>query len=148
MTEANTWVLEHLISKGNLVLKSGEIEHASPHCWRCNNPLIFRMTKQWFINLDKNNLFERAQQEIKKASVSFYPAKSKSQFLTTIACRPHEWCISRQRKCTPSQPFLRHYFLFLFYFLFTFVFFFCLFIFFVIYFLHDELHFSAHSENQ
>lgn len=92
--------MTYLETTGRLILRSGDVEHSSPHCWRCSHPLIYRVTPQWFINLDKNDLFDRVIKEIDtNKSLSFSPARSKTQFSTTIASRPREWCISRQRKC-------------------------------------------------
>ena len=38
--------------------------HSYPHCWRCQNPLIFLATEQWFINIDHQGLREQMVAEI------------------------------------------------------------------------------------
>ena len=73
---------------------AGEIEHSYPHCWRCHNPLIFRATEQWFVNLEHNRLRQRALEEIKK--VQWVPPWGQERIHGMIETRP-DWCISRQR---------------------------------------------------
>ncbi len=42
-----------------------EIEHSYPHCWRCEEPVIFRATDQWFVSMDETGLRERARGAIR-----------------------------------------------------------------------------------
>ncbi len=50
--EANEKIVEYLEKKG-LVFKVGKIKHRYPVCWRCSTPLIFRLSKQIFLNISK-----------------------------------------------------------------------------------------------
>ncbi len=93
ITEGQTWVLEELERRGTLLYKT-EINHPYPHCWRCRKPLIFRATQQWFCNLEKHHLRERALKAID--SVAFFPERSGNFLRATIGSRL-EWCLSRQR---------------------------------------------------
>jgi len=34
------------------LIESTEVEHEYAHCWRCHNPVIFRLTKQWFFKIE------------------------------------------------------------------------------------------------
>ena len=36
----------------NVLLKKTKVEHEYPHCWRCKNPVIFRITHQWFFRVE------------------------------------------------------------------------------------------------
>src|ERR1017187_5219829 len=36
---------------GALLLSKTSLSHSYPHCWRCKQPVIFRATHQWFIDL-------------------------------------------------------------------------------------------------
>ena len=36
---------------GSLLLSKTSLSHSYPHCWRCKQPVIFRATHQWFIDL-------------------------------------------------------------------------------------------------
>jgi isoleucyl-tRNA synthetase len=90
---ANPLIIKKLKEK-NMLLFSEEILHSYPNCWRCNNPLIFRATEQWFFNMDKNNLREKVLNLIKK--VKWVPEWGEAKFSHLIKNRP-DWCISRQR---------------------------------------------------
>lgn len=94
ITDALGWVIKTLQEKGTLAYKTS-ITHSYPHCWRCHNGLMFRATDQWFCNLQREQLVERALDEIEK--ISFVPEWGKARLHAFIAHRP-EWCISRQRQ--------------------------------------------------
>ncbi len=91
--EANKGVIEKLHELGAL-LKSEEMDHSYPHCWRCKNPIIFRATEQWFISMEKSDLRKKALEAIEK--VAWTPAWGKDRIYGMIQNRP-DWCISRQR---------------------------------------------------
>jgi isoleucyl-tRNA synthetase len=101
--EANPAVIELLKSRGALVAE-GKIQHSYPHCWRCHNPVIFRATEQWFIQLDSGSasvpppkapaLRKLALDAIPK--VKWTPEWGHERIYEMIAHRP-DWCISRQR---------------------------------------------------
>jgi len=101
--EANPIVIELLKKRGMLVGEK-KITHSYPHCWRCHNPVIFRATEQWFIQMDAGTatipapkapaLRPRALEEIEK--VKWLPAWGRERMREMIAGRP-DWCISRQR---------------------------------------------------
>lgn len=90
---ANPLIIERL-KKDDKLFYSEEILHSYPNCWRCNNPLIFRATEQWFFNMDKNNLREKVLELA--ARVKWVPEWGKDKFSNLIKNRP-DWCISRQR---------------------------------------------------
>ncbi len=48
--EANPIVIKLLQNRGALLVEQ-KLSHSYPHCWRCHNPVIFRATEQWFIDL-------------------------------------------------------------------------------------------------
>jgi isoleucyl-tRNA synthetase len=100
--EANPAIIDLLIARQALMGRS-DVYHSYPHCWRCHNPVIFRATEQWFINIDtplKNadgsdtTFRQRALDEIKR--VHWDPAWGEDRISNMIATRP-DWCISRQR---------------------------------------------------
>ena len=91
--EANPAVVELLKSRGMLVGER-KLSHSYPHCWRCHNPVIFRATEQWFIELDHDDLRKNALAEI--AKVKWKPEWGEERIHDMVAERP-DWCISRQR---------------------------------------------------
>lgn len=90
---ANTDVIDVLTEEGAL-LHDEALNHSYPHCWRHKTPIIFRATPQWFISMDKNNLREKALEEIK--SVKWIPEWGEARINSMVEGRP-DWCISRQR---------------------------------------------------
>ncbi|WP_370050719.1 isoleucine--tRNA ligase [Mariprofundus sp. EBB-1] len=91
--QANAIMVEHLQSCGAL-LETSQIKHSYPHCWRCHKPLIFRATPQWFISMDKNDLRQKALEEIKKTE--WTPDWGENRIRAMVEQRP-DWCVSRQR---------------------------------------------------
>ncbi len=91
--DANPEIIAELRRRGNLVAED-VIDHTYPHCWRCKNPTIFRATEQWFISMERNNLRQRALEEIRK--VKWIPPWGEERIYNMILTRS-DWCISRQR---------------------------------------------------
>ncbi len=93
VANAHGWVIQKLTEANTLVLKAS-IKHSYPHCWRCRGGLIFRATKQWFCDLSRNDLKEKACAAISR--ITMLPEASHNRFEATIEGRL-EWCLSRQR---------------------------------------------------
>ncbi|MBU1754384.1 isoleucine--tRNA ligase [bacterium] len=91
--KANPVIIEKLKGLDRL-LHTETINHSYPHCWRCKQPIIFRATPQWFINIDKDGFRERVLSDIDK--VAWLPSWGRDRFYNTVSARP-DWCISRQR---------------------------------------------------
>jgi isoleucyl-tRNA synthetase len=49
--EASDQIVGDLSERGFLV-SAGTYLHNYPHCWRCDTPLIFRLSDDWFIGVD------------------------------------------------------------------------------------------------
>ena len=101
--EANPIIIE-LLKQRSALAGEKKLTHSYPHCWRCHNPVIFRATEQWFIQLDNGSatvpppkapaLRKLALEQIKK--VKWTPAWGEDRMHNMLAERP-DWCISRQR---------------------------------------------------
>ncbi len=95
--EANPHIVKLLERRGALAA-SGTLTHSYPHCWRCHQPVIFRATEQWFIDLDRPGadgaLRPRALDEIER--VKWTPEWGRERIADMVAKRP-DWCVSRQR---------------------------------------------------
>ncbi|PYU90364.1 MAG: isoleucine--tRNA ligase [Acidobacteria bacterium] len=92
--DANEPIVELLKARGTLVGPPGWLTHSYPHCWRCHNPIIFRASDQWFIDIDHSRLREVALEAIKK--VRWSPEWGEERMANMLATRP-DWCVSRQR---------------------------------------------------
>jgi isoleucyl-tRNA synthetase len=91
--EADQRVIEALENSGHL-LSQAKFQHSYPHCWRCHNPLLFRATVQWFMNIDHNGHRQKALNAI--GETTWYPPVSINRISSMVANRP-DWCLSRQR---------------------------------------------------
>ena len=88
--DSNLKVMELL--KDSLLVHE-KINHSYPHSERGKTPIIFRATKQWFIDVN-SGLREKCLEEIDK--ISFFPNEGSKRLRAMIENRP-DWCISRQR---------------------------------------------------
>ena len=46
-------IIVKLLKDRGALLGNHSYTHSYPHCWRCHNPVIFRATEQWFIEMDR-----------------------------------------------------------------------------------------------
>jgi len=92
--KANKAIIEKMRSGGTLIF-SEDVTHSYPHCWRCKEPIIFRATEQWFMNVDHDGLREKMIDTIDK-DVEWIPAIGRDRIGAMVKLRP-DWCLSRQR---------------------------------------------------
>lgn len=88
---ANKAIAKKLEEVGAL-LAIQKIVHQYPHCWRCNSPIIYRATEQWFCSV--NGFKDEAVKAIE--SVKWIPAWGEDRIKGMVRDRS-DWCISRQR---------------------------------------------------
>jgi len=53
-----------LLKRENALIEKSPVEHEYAHCWRCHNPVIFRLTTQWFFKVE--DLIEEMRELNKK----------------------------------------------------------------------------------
>jgi isoleucyl-tRNA synthetase len=97
--EAADQIVGDLAERG-FVVESGTYLHNYPHCWRCDTPLIFRISDDWFIAVDalREQLLEA------NGSVEWVPAymgKRMDDWLRNMG----DWNISRRRYYGLPLPF-------------------------------------------
>ncbi|MFQ5998871.1 MAG: isoleucine--tRNA ligase, partial [Candidatus Bathyarchaeia archaeon] len=85
-------IINDLRSK-NLLVKSGEIEHDYPLCWRCDSPLIYIADRQWFIKTEPI----RARMIAENKEVDWVPDWAGKNRFGEWLVNSGDWCISRSR---------------------------------------------------
>ncbi|MDG6220384.1 MAG: isoleucine--tRNA ligase [Candidatus Thermoplasmatota archaeon] len=90
--ETTTAILGDL-NKKSLLLKPGAEEHRYGHCWRCKNPVIYRITSQWFIKISE--IREQMLAEVDR--VEWTPEWVGTGRQRNWVENSRDWCISRQR---------------------------------------------------
>lgn len=89
--DSNKIVIDRL-TKTNSLLNYKKITHSVAIDWRTKKPVIYRATKQWFVNICKiKDKLIAAIDDVK-----FINPNNKKQLLDMVSNRV-EWCISRQR---------------------------------------------------
>lgn len=91
-TEAANKAIAKRLDEERSLLAIEKIVHQYPHCWRCNNPIIFRATEQWFCSVDgfKNEAIKAIE------DVRWIPTWGEDRIKGMVRDRS-DWCISRQR---------------------------------------------------
>ena len=89
--EANKAIAAKLTELGAM-LATQKIVHQYPHCWRCNSPIIYRATEQWFCSV--NGFKDEAIKAIE--GVQWIPEWGEDRIKGMVRDRS-DWCISRQR---------------------------------------------------
>src|SRR5919108_4398384 len=97
--EASDQIVNDLSERGRIVAAE-EIVHRYPHCWRCQTPLIFRLSEDWFIAVDDL----RPRVLAANATVRWTPdymGKRMDDWLRNMG----DWNISRKRFYGLPLPF-------------------------------------------
>ncbi|NUQ00528.1 MAG: isoleucine--tRNA ligase, partial [Armatimonadetes bacterium] len=87
-----------MLAEAGALLHRENYRHQYPHDWRAHEPIIFRATTQWFLDIDhavagsthRRRSVEAAEQ------VSWYPREGLDRIRPMVENRP-DWCLSRQR---------------------------------------------------
>ena len=89
--DANPIIIERLKDNNSLLFHE-KITHSVAHDWRTKKPIIYRATKQWFVNISKiNDEIIKSLSKVKSIDNTII-----SKMKEMIKNR-QEWCISRQR---------------------------------------------------
>lgn len=93
-------VIIEMLKQSNHLLAHKEITHSYPYNSRSQSPLIYRLTPQWFLSLDKKDqkgVSVRSQAlSACKSDIHFVPEWGKARLEAMLKSSP-DWCLSRQR---------------------------------------------------
>jgi isoleucyl-tRNA synthetase len=97
--EANKPVLRELRERGVLVRQDSYV-HSYPHCWRCDNPLVYKAVDSWFLSVTafRDRMVELNQQ------ISWTPEHIKDGQFGKWLAGARDWCISRNRFWASPLP--------------------------------------------
>jgi isoleucyl-tRNA synthetase len=88
------------LGETGFLVEAGLYTHSYPHCWRCDTPLIFRLSDDWFIAADE--IRPRLLEENAKVEwVPEYMGKRMDDWLRNLG----DWNISRRRYFGLPLPF-------------------------------------------
>jgi isoleucyl-tRNA synthetase len=90
--EANTPVVRRLREAG-LLVRLDSYDHPYPHCWRCNNALVYRAISSWFVEVTKikDRMVELNQ------DITWVPEHIKAGSFGKWIGNARDWSISRNR---------------------------------------------------
>ena len=90
--DANKQVVADLRAAG-LLLRRETHEHPYPHCWRCDNPLIYKAVSSWFVRVTqiRDRMVELNQQ------IAWVPEHIKDGSFGKWLAGARDWSISRNR---------------------------------------------------
>lgn len=81
------------LEAGGFLLRRSDVEHRYGHCWRCDTPLVFIATEQWFLKI--SDIVEEMLAEVER--VDWQPEWAGSSRFRDWVETGRDWCISRQR---------------------------------------------------
>jgi isoleucyl-tRNA synthetase len=90
--DANDDIIADLDAKG-LLLANETHEHSYGHCWRCDTPIVFLATDQWFIRITdiKDELLDNIERS------EWHPQSARDGRFRNFVEEAPDWNISRQR---------------------------------------------------
>ncbi|HJR62198.1 MAG TPA: isoleucine--tRNA ligase [Gemmatimonadaceae bacterium] len=90
--DADPLIVKELERRGSL-FRAGRVEHAYPHCWRCDTPLLYYARESWFV---RTTSF-RDQMLARNARVHWQPPEAGKGRFGEWLINNIDWALSRDR---------------------------------------------------
>lgn len=90
--EADPDIIRQLKQEGKLI-HQGTINHSYPHCWRCDEPLIYRTISTWFVRVEQM----REQLLANNRQIHWVPGHVRDGRFGRWLENARDWAISRNR---------------------------------------------------
>lgn len=91
--EGNDRIIKDLKSRKGVVLKHDQILHSYPHCWRTDQPLIYKAVSSWYVEVTK---FRDRMVELNK-DIKWVPEHVRDGAFGNWLANARDWNISRNR---------------------------------------------------
>ncbi|MFP4045854.1 MAG: valine--tRNA ligase [Candidatus Aenigmatarchaeota archaeon] len=81
------------LKKEDIIFDQEDLQQTVGVCWRCETPIEFIPTKQWFVNIldHKDELIEQGEK------INWYPEYYEKRYKDWVENLKWDWCVSRQR---------------------------------------------------
>jgi isoleucyl-tRNA synthetase len=90
--DANKLIIQRLKEEGKL-LRHDTIDHNYPHCWRTDEPLIYKAVESWYLEVSK---FRERMVELNQ-QIDWTPSHVKDGLFGNWLANAQDWNISRSR---------------------------------------------------